>query len=136
MEMSQKKSEKSQMLTELSFVSRMMKERIAPAGAAESKTERIRLAARKLKWKYSRAFSAWYADPRVSIKPSELRDVEEKSGAKFGQSEVEEIDELIAKANSLLERRNPHIRRAFFAAARSFLSALNRPGTEKRGSMK
>jgi len=133
--MSQKALEKSQM-AELSFVSRMMRERIAPPGAAPSKTERIRLAAQKLKWKYSRAFSAWYADPRVSIKPSELRAVEEKSGERFGQSELEEVDELIAKANSLLERRNPHIRRAFFAAARSFLGALNRPGTEKRGPVK
>lgn len=123
----------SNKMSELEFASKMLKEHIAPPGSAGGKMERIRLAARKLKWKYSRAMAVWYSDPRVSIKPCELREVEEKAGARFGQSEVEEVDELIQRATTLLERRNPRIRRAFFAAARSFLGALARPGIEKRG---
>lgn len=123
--MSQKTLEKYQM-TELSFVSRMMKERIAPPGAASSKTERIRLAAQKLRWKYSRAFSAWYADPRVSIKPSELRAVEEKSGAKFGTKDetLEEVDQMLARAGTLLDSKNPAFRRALFAATRAFIRSM------------
>jgi len=45
-------SEKSEM-SELVFASRMMRERIAPAGSADSKGERLRNAANVLRWKYS-----------------------------------------------------------------------------------
>lgn len=133
--MSQKTLEKSQM-AELSFVSRMMRERIAPPGAAASKTERIRLAAQKLKWKYSRAFSAWYADPRVSIKPAELREVEVKAGVKFGEKqtdELEEVDALIQRAGALLDSKNPRVKRALAAATRAFIGSLFGAGVEKRG---
>lgn len=138
LEMSQKNSEKSQIMTELSFVSRMMKERIAPPGAAASKTERIRLAAQKLKWKYSRTFSAWYADPRVSIKPAELRDVEVKTGVKYEEfaapkDELAEVDQLISKAESLLDSKNPLIKRALAAATRAFIGSLSRARVERRG---
>lgn len=136
LEMSQKYVEKSQIMTELSFVSKMMRERIAPPGAAASKTERIRLAAQKLKWKYSRAFSAWYADPRVSIKPAELREVEVKAGVKFGEKqpdELEEVDALIRKAGSLLDSKNPRVHRAFIAATRAFFGSLRGTRAERRG---
>lgn len=137
LEMSQKTLEKYQM-TELGFVSRMMRERIAPPGAAASKTERIRLAAQKLKWKYSRAFSAWYADTRVSIKPAELRQVEAKTGVKFEEfaapkDELEEVNQLISKAESLLDSKNPRIRRALFAATRAFIGTLARSRIGREG---
>lgn len=132
LDMSEKTSENYQM-AELSFVSRMLRERIAPPGAAASKTERIRLAAQKLKWKYSRVFSAWYADPRVSIKPAELRAVEEKAGVKFAQKheDLEDVDDLIERAEALLSSKNPRVRRALFSAMRTFARNLVMPRVER-----
>jgi hypothetical protein len=122
--MSKKEPEKSQM-SELVFASRMMRERIAPPGSAPTVGARVAAAARHLKWKYSRAFSVWYADERVSLKPRELRQIEEFSGVKFGQQEVNEIDNLISRAGALLESQDQDFHSAFVAAIRAFTSALD-----------
>ena len=67
-------SEKSEMfshaLNELDFCSRVMREIIAPPGTAGSKGERLRNAARQLRWTESRTRDVWYGDSRVSIKPA------------------------------------------------------------------
>lgn len=127
--MSKKLLEKSEM-SELVWSSQMMRERIAPPGCAPSKGERIREAARLLRWKYSRAFSVWYADERVSLKPRELRQIEELTGVRYGKQEVAETDALIERATALLQRPNPRVHRSFFAALRTFVGSLDRTGTE------
>lgn len=121
--MSEKASEKSKM-SELVFASRMMREVIAPPGIAGSKGERIRAAARCLHWKYSRALTVWYADERVSLKPHELRGIEEASGVRYGKQEISEIDQLISQADALLEGQDAAVHSAFAAAVRAFASAL------------
>lgn len=115
-------------MSELVWSSQMMRERIAPPGCAPSKGERIREAARLLRWKYSRAFSVWYADERVSLKPRELRQIEELTGIRYGKQEVAETDALIARATAFLERPNPRVHRSFFAALRTFVGSLDRSG--------
>lgn len=119
-------------MSELEFASKMLKEHIAPPGSAGGKMERIRLAARKLKWNYSRAMAVWYSDERVSIKPSELRTVEETAGVRFGQKheDLEDVEDLIERAEALLGSKNPRVRRALFAAMRTFARNLVGPRTQ------
>lgn len=128
--MSEKASEKSEM-SELVFASEMMRNRIAPAGSAGSKGERLRNAALALRWKYSRARNVWYADARVSIKPRELRQIEEMTGVKYGQQEINEVDDLIARADELLGSQGEGFRSALVAALRQAISAVDRPGIER-----
>lgn len=125
--MSEKPSEKSEM-SELVWASQMMRDVIAPAGSAGSKGERLRDAARVLRWKFSRAKSVWYADERVSLKPSELRKIEEITGVQFGRQEAREIDMLIERADALLARPKAHSHGAVVAALRALVGALDRPG--------
>ena len=131
--MSKMTLEKSNKMSELEFAQKMLKERIAPIGSAASKMERIRLAARKLKWKYSRAMTVWYGDERVSIKPSELRTVEETAGVRFEQKHeaLEDVDDLIERAEALLGSKNQRVRRALFAAMRTFARNLVGPRTQR-----
>lgn len=115
-------------MSEVAWSSQMMREVIAPPGIAPSVSGRIRAVARALKWKYSRVFSVWYADERVSLKPRELRQIEEITGVRYGQEEIREIDHLIAKADELLARRDPNPDSALVAALRAFISVLDRAG--------
>lgn len=126
--MSEKSSEKSEM-SELVWASQMLRECIAPPGAAGSKSERIHAAARALRWKFSRAKSVWYADERTSIKPREIRKIEEITGVKYGREEVYEIDQLIERADALLASRQAYSGSAVAAALRALIGALDRPGT-------
>lgn len=115
-------------MTELVWSSQMMREVIAPPGSADSKGERLHRAARRLGWKYSRAFAVWYADERVSLKPRELRQIEELTGVKYAQEELKQIDRLIAEADAHLMGQPENLRGAIIAALRSLASALDRPG--------
>lgn len=127
--MSEKRTGESEM-SELVFASRMMQTRIAPAGSAGSKGERLRNAALALRWKYSRARHVWYADESVSIKPRELRQIEELCGVKYGQQELRTNDDLIAQASALLVGHEADFYSAFFAALRSLARPNPGSGTE------
>lgn len=128
-----KKSLENSKMSELVWSSQMMKQIIAPPGCAPSKGERIREAARQLQWKYSRAFSVWYADERVSLKPHELRKIEELTGVSYAhqaQAELRANDELIERATAFLDRSEPGGRRSFLASLRALVGALDRAGTQ------
>lgn len=127
---SEKLSEKSEM-SELVFASRMMQGNIAPIGSAGSKGERISLAAQKLRWKLSRTKSVWYADERVSLKPRELRTIEELTGVKYGQEELRTNDDLIAKADALLDGPEADFYRPFVTAFRAMARAFDRSRIER-----
>jgi hypothetical protein len=107
----------------------MLRERIAPPGSAPSKGERIREAARILGWKFSRVFAVWYGDERVSLKPRELRQIEELTGIRYGKQEIADTDALIERATAFLERPSASVHRSFFAALRTFVGSLDRTGT-------
>jgi hypothetical protein len=123
--MSNKSSEKSEM-SELMWASERLQRDIAPHGSVK---ERVRDAARTLGWKHSRARTIWYADERASIKPKELRRIEEITGVEYGRSDRAEVDRLIAKADALLMGNDPDFHGPFVAAIRAFFGALDRPGT-------
>ena len=126
--MTNSSSEKSEM-SELTWASNALQDHIAPTGAAQYVETRIRLAAQKLGWKFSRARTIWYADERASIKPRELREIEKATGLKYGQQELRSIDALIGQANSLLDGPEADFYRPFVVAIRAMAGAFNRPGT-------
>jgi hypothetical protein len=124
--MSNKSSEKSEM-SELTWASLQMHERIAPRGSVK---QRIRDAARVLGWKHSRARTIWYADERASIKPRELRRIEEVAGIEYGRQELRSVEALIARADALASNEvDEGVYSAFAAAFRAFIGALDRTGT-------
>ena len=126
--MSEKPSEKSEM-SSVEFVQDALRTRIAPPGVGQSVTARIRYAARRLGWSYSRTKDAWYADPRISIKADEVRKIEETTGVRYGREEIREIDNLINRAGELLARPNAHSGGPVAAAIRALIGALDRTGT-------
>ncbi|MFB9952062.1 hypothetical protein ACFFP0_24705 [Rhizobium puerariae] len=121
--MSEKASEKSEM-SSVDFASTALKRHIAPRSCGESVKDRIRVAAARLNWSFTRTKDVWYADPRVSISAEELRAIEEKAGVKFGRAQIRSIDELIARADALLDGPEADFHRPFVAAFRSFIVAL------------
>jgi hypothetical protein len=123
LKMFKKAREKSKM-SELAFVSMQMREVIAPKGSVK---ERIRTAARRLHWTHCRTTSLWYADERASVKPSELREIEQASGVRYAQDEIRTVNEMLARADALLDGPDADFHRPFVAAFRAFVSALDRP---------
>ena len=115
-------------VSELAFASHAMRERIAPPAYGSVK-ERINRAAAALRWSASRTRDVWYADPRVSIKPRELRKVEEIAGVDYGRKELAEVDALISRADALLMGTDPDFHRPFIAALRALFGAVDRTGT-------
>lgn len=108
------------------FASNALQRYVAPKGSAENVKDRIRLAARRTGLTFSRTKDLWYADPRVSISVDEMRVIEEAAGVKYGRAEVRSIDELIAKADALLDGQDADFHRPFVDAFRAFIGALDR----------
>jgi hypothetical protein len=124
--MSNKASEKPDM-SELAWASEQLRERVAPRGSVK---ERIRNAALTLGWRHSRARTIWYADERASIKPKELRRIEEVTGIAYGRKELRSVEALIARADTLAATQaDESVYSAFAAAFRAFIGALDRTGT-------
>lgn len=111
-------------MSELTWAQYALKDHVAPLGSAQSVEARIRLAARRLKWKYSRAATVWYADERASIKPRELRQIEEVTGLEYGRQELRAVEALIGNADALLMGSDPDFYSAFVAGLRAFASAV------------
>ncbi|QND32790.1 hypothetical protein HB772_11355 [Sinorhizobium meliloti] len=123
--MSEKASEKSEMST-VEFCQRALREEIAPPSVG-AKLERIRHASRVLGWSYSRTKDAWYADPRISIKPEELFRVEAVSGLLYhARQEMRKNDDAIERATALLGGEDTHLVRSIVAAVRSALGIRHR----------
>lgn len=124
--MSENRSEKSEM-SELAFVRERLHQNIAPAHLSSHIGERIRAAARRLGWSPSRTKDIWYGDERVSIKPRELRKIEETTGVRYGQTELSEIDALIARADTILASGGAGGGSQVLAALRALVGAADRP---------
>ncbi len=118
-------------MTELAFSSDALRTRISPPGRAPSVAERIRAAALDLRWTFSRTKDCWYEDPRVSLKPKELRDVEERTGVRYGREELRTVEDLIANADALLVGHEADFYRPFVAAFRAMAGAFDRARTQR-----
>lgn len=128
--MSENRLEKSEM-SSVDFASCALRQHIAPKGSAENVKDRIRLAARRLGWSFSRTKDVWYADPRVSLDVDEMRVIEEKARVKYGRAEVREFDEfiasadeIIARADALLARPDAHLYGALINGCRPLVDGL------------
>lgn len=125
--MSEKTSEKSKMST-VEFCQRALKDEIAPRNIGDVQT-RIREAARALGWSYTRTKDAWYADPRISIKPHELFRVEAVSGLSYAREEMRTNDAAIERATALLGGEDAHLIRAMATALFKALGLSHSAGT-------
>lgn len=108
------------------FVQSALHERVAPPSLG-SVGRRLQHATRVLsrrQWSANRVRDCWYADPRISLNAEEVRDIEELTGLRYGRQELKEFDELIARADSLLEGQDADFYRPFVAALRAFAGAL------------
>lgn len=123
--MSEKQLEKSEM-SSVDFASTALQRYVAPQASGQNIKDRIRIASRRLGWSFSRTKDVWYADPRVSISVDEMREIEEAAGIKYGRAEVRTIDDLIAKADALLDGQDADFHRPFVDAFRAFIGALDR----------
>lgn len=109
--------------------SEILQKKIAPVGLCQSVAERIRHAARKLGWSYSRTKEIWYRNARA-IQYEEMLKAKEVAGLTDAQDELAEVDSLIANADRLLDRKDPAVKRAIRAGLRAFFGALNRTRVE------
>ena len=123
--MSEKSSENSEMST-VEFCQDALRNRIAPPSVGSVKV-RIVTAARQLGWSYTRTRDAWYADPRISIKPEELFRVEAVSGLTYARQELRKNEEAIERATALLGGEDTHILRTVVAAVFQALGFQNSP---------
>lgn len=123
--MSEKASEKSEMST-AEFCQKALRAEIAPPSVGNVQA-RIREAARALGWTYTRTKDAWYADPRISIKPEELFRVEAVSGLTYeAREEMRRNDRAIERATALLGGEDTRLVRTLVAAVREALGLRNR----------
>lgn len=116
-------------MSDLTWAQHALRNHVAPVGSAQSVETRIRLAARRLGWKFSRACMVWYGDERVAIKPAELRRVEQVTGLEYGRTELRAVEALIGQADALLMGNDPDFHGAFVAGMRAFASAFYRART-------
>ena len=113
-------------MSELAWASDMLRTEIAPPGSAENKAQRIIRAAFALRWSPSRTKDVWYRDPRVAIRPKELRKIEQITGVTYGRQELRSVEDLVSRADALLEGSDADFHGPFVAALRAFVGALDR----------
>lgn len=124
--MPEKASEKSKMSVAV-FCQGALRDEIAPRALGNVQT-RIAIAARELRWSYTRTKDVWYADPKISIRGEELSRVEVVSGLAYieeARQEVRKNDDAIARATALLGGEDAHLVRSIVAALRSALGIRN-----------
>lgn len=113
-------------MSTVEFCQRALREEIAPPSIG-AKLERIRHAARALGWSYTRTKDAWYADPRISIKPHELFRVEAVSGLTYdARQEMRTNDRAIERATALLGGEDPRLIRSLVTAVREAFGLRDR----------
>lgn len=126
--MSENRVEKSEM-SSAEFVQYALQSNIAPPSIGSVKA-RIRHASRCLGWSASRTKDAWYADPRIALRADEIRDVEQRTGLRYAQQELRTVDELISRADALLDGNDTDFYRPFLAALRAVARIADRSRTQ------
>jgi hypothetical protein len=122
-------SEKSKM-SSVEFGSYALRNHIAPPTMGQVKA-RIRHAARRLQWSFTRTRDVWYADERISLSADELRTIEEETGLRYGREEVRSVEALITQAEALLGGSDEDFHRPFLAALRAVARIADRSRTER-----
>lgn len=112
-------------MSAVEFCQYALKERIAPATVGSIK-ERITRAARRTGWSFNRTRDVWYADPRVSIKAEQLVQIEALSGLEYARREVRTNDDIIARAEALLDGPDADFFGPWVAAIRAAVGLRDR----------
>jgi hypothetical protein len=118
-------SEKVSEMSSVEFTQYALRNHVAPPALGSVKV-RLRHAARKLGWTPNRTKDAWYADPRISISADEIRKIEEKTGLRYGREELRTVDDLIARADALLDGPEADFFRPFADAIRAMARIAHR----------
>jgi len=126
--MSENRLEKSDM-SAVEFAQYAVRERVAPASIGSVKA-RQRHASRRLGWTPNRVKDVWYADPRIAIGADEIRKIEEATGLRYGQQELRTIEELIIRADALLDGPEADFFRPFVDAIRAMARIVDRSGAK------
>lgn len=128
-------SENTNMPSSAEFAQNALQNHIAPRsmGPIKQRLRHARYVLAKRKWTANRVRDLWYRDERASDpKADEILDIEELTGLKYARQELREIDNLISRADALLEGQDPDFYSPFVAALRAILGAVDRSGTRKR----
>lgn len=112
-------------MSTVEFCQRTLQREIAPRTIGNVE-QRIRHAARKLGWSFTRTKDVWYADPRISIKPEQLFRVEAVSGLEYARQEMRKNDAAIERATALLGGEDTHLIRTLVAAVFSAIGLRDR----------
>jgi len=112
------------------FTQYALRNHVAPPSIGSVKA-RMRHATRKLGWTANRTKDAWYADPRISISADEIRKIEEVTGLRYGQEELRTFDELINRADALMDGPEADFYRPFLAAMRAMARVVDRSRIER-----
>lgn len=115
-------------MSAVQFCQHALQERIAPPSIGTVK-ERINKAARRLGWSYNRTRDVWYADPRVSIKAEQLVQIERLSGLEMARREMRTNEDIIARAEALLDGPHADFFGPFVAAIRAAVGLADRART-------
>ena len=112
----------------LEFCKEALHTRVAPPTYGSVKA-RINRCARHLKWSPSRVRDVWYADPRVSLKAEELKQIERESGISYARKEIEELEHIERKLVELLGQ-DQGFRSLIAGAVREALRSMVGPGSQ------
>lgn len=126
--MSEKQLEKSEM-SSVEFAQYALRNHVSPPTIGSVKA-RIRHASRRLGWTANRVKDAWYADPRISIGADEIKKIEEETGLRYGREELRSVEELINRADALLDGADEDFYRPFLAALRAVARLADRSRTQ------
>lgn len=117
-------------MSSVEFTQYALRNYIAPANVGSVKA-RLRHASRRLGWSPSRTRECWYARDRVRVSADEIRKIEEQTGLRYGLEELRTIDELINRADALMDGADADFYRPFLAAMRAAARLVDRARTER-----
>jgi hypothetical protein len=120
--MSENRVEKSEM-SSVEFVQDALRNHVAPPSIGSVKA-RMRHASRRLGWSANRVKDAWYADPRISVGADEVRKIEDITGLRYGREELRTAEQLILRADALLDGQDADFYSAFVSALRHAVRAV------------
>lgn len=117
------------------FAQFAMHEYIAPKsmGSVKTRLDHAKRVLSRREWTPNRVRDLWYRDERASVpKWEEINDLEQLTGLEYARQELRSNDELISKADALLEGVHADFYGPLVAALRAFAGAIHRPGTQGR----
>lgn len=112
-------------MSSVEFVQDALRNHVAPRSIGSVK-ERLRHAQWRLGWSHNRVRDCWYAREWVSINADETRKIEETTGLRYARQELRTIDELISKADSLMDGPEADFFRPFCDALRAMARFVDR----------